>query len=214
MSRRAQQSGGGLTDRLPIGRAAGLGAAAYVVGYAVTWLFTEIDDEIDFGSSDAETIDVVGWFFYSTHHVDIVATQNGETESYNIFGEASDLMIPEPIWYLIPIVLLGAAGYLAAAELRGREATTQNAAIAGATVIAGYLPLAAAGTFLFEYETEQTIFGQTISTSISIDQTMGIVLAGIAFPLVLGAIGGVIYAAQSSGGSNRRGAGADRRRQP
>ena len=186
MSRRAQQSTGGLLDRIPIGRAAGLGAAAYVAVYAVTYLFVELQEDTDFGSTDVSQMDVAGWFFYSAHFVDIKLTQNDQTSTENIISEAADLTVPEPIWYIVPVVILVAIGLVAAMGLDERSASAQDAALSGAAVVAGYLPLAVVGTFLFKYETEQSFLGQTISTSITPDTAMAVGLAGVAYPVVPG----------------------------
>jgi len=210
MSRRAQQSTGGLLDRIPIGRAAGLGAAAYVAVYAVTYLFVELQEDTDFGSTDVSQMDVAGWFFYSAHFVDIKLTQNDQTSTENIISEAADLTVPEPIWYIVPVVILVAIGLVAAMGLDERSASAQDAALSGAAVVAGYLPLAVVGTFLFKYETEQSFLGQTISTSITPDTAMAVGLAGVAYPVVLGAVGGFLSTLVADTGTSRPGGGRQR----
>jgi len=218
MSRRQQRTGGGLTDRLPLARGAALGAAAYVVGFIITYVFVEMEsDGADteqalgqFGSTfgvDIGMTDLVGWFFYSSHFVDTTvsaeALGESQSQSANMLSEVTDLTIPEPIWYLVPIVCLLVAGYVTAKAI-SNTAETADAAKAGATVIAGYLPLAAVGTFIFSKSGDFTrsSFGQSVSGSISMgpDMMMALLLAGLAYPLVLGAIGGALSTAGSSSG--------------
>jgi len=203
MSRRAQQSTGGLLDRIPIGRAAGLGAAAYVAVFVVTYVFLELQDDTDFSGSDVSQFDVAGWFFYSSHFADIQLTRNGETSSENVVSSATDLTVPEPIWYLVPVVVLLAAGFVVAKGVDSRSASDQDIALSGAGVVAGYLPLAVVGTFLFKYETEQSILGQTISTSIAPDTVMSVGLAGVAYPVVLGAVGAYLTTVVGDSGASQ-----------
>lgn len=218
MSRRTRQTGGGLTDRLPIARGAALGAAAYVVGYIITYLFVQVDDELEAGAEtlsqasaelpgiDIGTIDVVGWAFYSAQFVDteisVEAAGESQAESGNLISEASSLTIPEPIWYLVPVVCLVGAGFLTAKAM-DRHWDTGEAAKAGATVTAGYLPLAAVGAFIFTKSTETSTFGQSVSISLGPDMVMAVVLIGIAYPLILGAAGGAL-ASQTASTSGAR----------
>jgi len=219
MSRRRQQAGGGLADRLPLARGAALGAAAYVVGYILTFLFVEMEDSIDAESLtqasgevpglDIGTTDVVGWVFYSTQFVEFKFSVEGagvsQSESANIISETADLGIPEVIWYLIPVVALLGAGYLVANSIN-HHGDAGEAATAGATVIAGYLPLAAIGAFIFNKSADISRLGQSASFSFEVDMAMAIILAGVAYPLIIGAIGGALttVGSSSSGGYQRR----------
>jgi len=220
MSRRAQQSGGGLTDRLPLGRGAALGGVAYLAAYVVTYVFTELSQEETVQESGIEQYgagqtDVVGWMFYSAHFADFsVSVDSGsrsQSESMNLLSEASDLAVPEPLWYLVPIAALAVAGYATATAVDGSHDATA-AAKGGVTVVAGYLPLAAIGAFLFTKSGETTSLAGTVSYTIGPDKAMGIALAGVAYPVVLGAAGGFLTtvvgntgASQPRGGRSRPG---------
>jgi hypothetical protein len=158
------------------------------------------------GDYDIEMYQVVGMFFYNTHFVDATASASAQgqsnSETQNLISQG-DPGVPEPLWYLIPVVLLIGAGYVAARALESRYGSTGEAAKAGATVVAGYFPLAAVGTFLFTASDTLTVgFGQEVSLSMGPSKAMGIVLAGLVYPLVFGAVGGFI--ADSTGSSTGR----------
>lgn len=235
MPRQERQTEQSLTDRLPLARGAVLGAAAYVVGYILTYLFVEIESDADLQSStqqfnsqfglDLGTTDLVGWVFYNVHFVDLEVTAEATggtnsqsmSRSINMLSEANNLTIPEVLWYLIPVIALIGAGYLTAKAVT-RHGDTGDAIKAGATVITGYLPLAAGGAFFFSKSTETTVtrLGQNVTVSFSIgpETTMAIVLTGIIFSLVLGGIGGALASRGSpSSGRQRAGRGDNRPRQ-
>ena len=194
---------GGLTERLPLKLGGVFGVAAYVVGYIVTYVLVEIDGEIDtseFDSEFADTIDVVGWVFYNGHFVDteysISAGDFSESESERLIAEGST-QIPEVVYYLVPIVMLVGAGYL----LLQQEYVTDvgDAALSGATLVVGYLPLAILGTILFEASES----GNGGSVSVGPETGAAILLAGLIWPIVLGAVGGFL-ASQIQDNTRRR----------
>jgi hypothetical protein len=206
MSRSQRQTSGGTVEGLPIGRGAGFGAAAYVVGFVITYIFIEIESDGELSrvpeafstmGFDIGTIDFVGWFFYSAHFVDFEASVEGmgqsNSQSGNLISEASSLTIPEPVWYLVPIVCLVGAGFVVAKTI-AQSGDTGQAFQAGASVVAGYLPLAAIGAFIFTKS--QDTMGVSISMGPSM--LMAIVLAGIVFPVIFGGIGGILASATTS----------------
>jgi len=202
MARSASRRGrsGGLADRIPLKKGAVFGAAAYVVGLILTFVLIQIDSDIDPSDIDsdfASSLDVTGWVFYNAHFVDTETSISGggvsRSSSDRIISEAS---LPEVLYIIVPVVLLIAAAYLL---LQGEYASeVGDAALSGASVIVGYFPLAVIGTFLFE--ASESSGGATASVGPATGT--GILLAGIIFPLVLGAVGGVI-AFQTQ--DNRRG---------
>lgn len=185
-----------LTDRLPLKLGAAFGAAAYVVGYIITYVMVEFDDEIntnELSGEIADTTDLVGWVFYNAHFVDteFSRTLDGttETETERLIAE-NTTQIPDLVYTLVPIVLLIGAGYL----LLQRSYVTgmTDAALSGAGVVVGYLPLAVLGTFLFEASESVQTFGGEASVSIGPEAANAIVLAGIIFPVLFGAVGGFL----------------------
>jgi len=88
-----------------------------------------------------------------------------------------------PGWlFLVPPVLLVLAGALVA--VAGRAEGPLRGAVGGATVTVAYLPLSVVGAFLFAISVGDATAGPTLATAV--------LLAGIVYPLVFGAIGGAL----------------------
>ncbi|MFW6435630.1 MAG: transporter [Halovenus sp.] len=206
MSRRRRQASRGLKETFPIGRGAALGSVAYVLGYVVTYLFVRLSsDSADLGIvaalTDISQFDITGWMFYNAHFVDVTATTSAagqsQSESTNMLSEASNLAVPELFWYLVPIFFLILAGFIVAMTI-SQSSHTRKAVGAGATVLVGYLPLSIAGLFLFGASVET--FGGGATATIGPDKAMGILFAGIVFPVVFGMLGGLLASLVSTGG--------------
>jgi hypothetical protein len=160
-------------------RGVGAGAAAYAAGYVVLYLWYWA-----MGDTSTETTDWVsmGWFFYRGHLVDI--TMSGDAAPAAVRTTESVLSATTVPDVLAPVAALTALGYLL-----GREAAAETAlesATAGASLVAGYLPLTVVGSFLFR---KPVAGGYPASP----DLLQSLLLAGLAFPLLFGAIGGVAY---------------------
>ena len=173
------------SDGLPVKIGAAVGFGAFFVGYILTYVLATIDSDIDFGGEE-HTMELIGLLFYNSHFVDAELSLAGESEAVNLLSEEST-QIPELVYNLVPVLVLIGAGYLVASRAAAL-ATDGDAAKAGATVVIGYLPAAAVGTAIFEISEGEEMFRLTAAP----DFTMAIVLAGLAFPLVLGAVGGYI----------------------
>lgn len=185
---------------------------AYVLGYILTFLFVTFDTSTDvsnpFGVSwriDLDVIalfvdspkiaggekDLAGWVFYNTHFVETTLPeagyQKGSTTA-NILLETSSLTIPAVVWALIPVLVLVGAGY-ATTNVLDRHTTRKGSAIAGGTIVIGYLPLTAAGILLFS-----AAYGPNTSYEVSMgpEPLLAIGLMGLVYPAVLGAIGGIL----------------------
>jgi hypothetical protein len=161
-----------------------IGAAAFVVNYVVIYLLTTIDGLEATADSAWKG---VGWVLFGSHMVDIELSLLGESQSFDIFSEGAGgdgltSTIPEIVYYLVPVVVLIGAGYVLY-QRANVTLDTEAAAGLGATVAIGYVILAAAGVFLFEVSSS--------GGSIAPKMTTGIAVAGLAYPLVLGAIGAV-----------------------
>lgn len=178
-----------LTDRLPLAQGAGAGVAAYLLGYLLTyvWQSGSVEERLAsfnfiadlFGGDPIAVWQAVGWLFYNAHFVRTRATGGlGGPRSQNfIAGSDGGAVV---LLYLVPVVLLLAAG-LAVARLGG-AADIADGAVGGATVVLGYLPLAVVGRFLFNYD-----------GSVAPDLVTAVLLAGLVYPLVFGALGGVAW---------------------
>lgn len=87
------------------------------------------------------------------------------------------------LYLLVPVILV-LAGAITAWLVEAVD--TAEAATAGGTVAVGYVPVTAAGTFLFAHGIGDT------GASIAPDPVTGLLLAGLVYPGVFGAIGGAL----------------------
>lgn len=178
------------TDQIrewPLKTGAIAGAGAYLLGYVFTYLLVGSDIRESalnqvfqaFGGQDL-TYQAVGWVFYNAHFVSTVVDVPIFGETINLISRSETV---SPGLYLLPVLLLFAAG-LAVGRRRSVSTDAAEAAKAGATVVAGYLPLAAIGAFLFQVQEGSSTAGP--------DLLLAVVVAGLVYPLVLGALGCVV----------------------
>lgn len=182
-------------DRSPIHLPGGVaaGIAAWTLGYLVTYLATVEDlradwrtDVLAFLTDEATDWKLVGWVFYNAHAVDVqVPGFLGGSPSSANYVAADD----GSLWLLalLPPALLLVAGFAVARVRRAGFETVADAAVAGATVCLGYVVLAVVGV---------VAFGVTVDAGvIRPDPIPAVLLAGVVYPLVFGAMGGVLATA-------------------
>ncbi len=175
-------------DRTTVGVGAGLGAAAYVLGYLLTYLTQRgsVDERLEtfnflaelFGGDPIPSWQGVGWLFYNAHFVDTEVPAFGGTRVENFIAAGDGLSL----LYLVPPLALLAAGAVAASVARAERPDV--GATAGALVAVGYLPLAVVGAVAFGYAVGEG--------TIRPDPVTAVLLAGVVYPVVLGAIGGAL----------------------
>jgi len=178
------------SDRSIAGDAIGgavAGAAAYLLGYLTVYVTQSgrIEEGVSglnflaelFGGDPISTWQVSGWMFYNAHFVDtVIPAVFGGTQSQNLVSQAEGASF----LFVVPPVLLLVAGVVAG-RVAGADAPGSGAQ-AGAFVLAGYLPLALIGTFLFRYSVGDG--------SVAPDIVTAVLLAGAVYPAAFGAIGG------------------------
>jgi hypothetical protein len=163
-------------DSPPVVQGAITGAVAFVVGYLIT-LAVVMTQEADELTSDL--VEGSGFLFYNAQFVDIDFPMG----SINYLSSSQvSLEAPTILYRAIPIVVLIAAGFILAKQVNAQ--TTQDGAIAGATIAVGTVVLAIIGTFIFELSEG--------GVSASPPLVNSAIFVGLAFPAVLGAIGGAI----------------------
>lgn len=174
------------------------GLASFVVGYLLTYLWRGRDIERLLGPTEtllalfqAEPLGtwrVVGWLFYGAHFVDTrIAATFGPVDTavyVDLVREGSGNL---ELLYLLPPALLIVAGFLVVTRLGAVEFV--DGARFGALITIGYFPLIAAGLVLFAYHDTRP------------DPVPAILVAGLLYPIVFGALGGLLGAAL---GQNRR----------
>jgi hypothetical protein len=177
------------SDSRPFLESAGAGAAAWLLGYVLTYLLVATDLEssplnrlIEVFGGESATYELVGWVFYNAHLVDVTYT------GISVFTPPRSFVGGEggftALLYFVPPALLLISG-LAIGRYRGVTAPNDGA-ITGALVTPGYLVLSVAGVFLF-----------TVSVggaSGAPDLVPAVFVAGLVYPVVFGAIGGVLAA--------------------
>lgn len=175
-------------DRRSLLGGSGAGIGAWVLGYLFTYLIVAPDVRNSLGSRVIElfegspaTFEIVGWVFYNAHLVQTVLAD------VPVLGASSDTFIGgdpgfTPWLYVVPVGLLLAAG-LAAGRLHGASDTGEGI-VAGLTVVPAYLLLTIAGVILFSID----LAGGTVSP----DLVSAVLLAGVVYPAVCGAVGGAL----------------------
>jgi hypothetical protein len=179
-------------DNRPFVESAAAGIVAWVLGYVFTYLLVATDLEssplnrfVEFFEGESATYELVGWVFYNAHLVDISYTGIGVfSPPRNFVGGEDGFTV---LLYLIPPALLIVAG-LAIGRYQG-VTEPNGGAITGALVTPGYLILSIVGTFLFSVSVGDA--------SGAPDLIPAVFIAGLVYPVVFGAIGGVLAAVTS-----------------
>lgn len=164
------------------------GAVAWLVGYLTVYLtqsgaveerLQEFNLVIELFSGDPiPSWQAVGWFYYNAHFVETNIPVLGSTINRNFVPmEGSSLLL-----YLIAPIVLLLAGFTIAYLLESEM--SDSGPMLGSLVALGYLPLSFLGVFVFGFDVG--------SGTIAPDPITGILLAGFVYPLVFGAIGGLL----------------------
>lgn len=176
---------------LPLLEGAVGGVLAYVLGYLVVygWQAPSVRETLSginaiielVGGQTIPVWQAVGWLFYNAHAVPLQFPALGPgSASRSLIGEggaASVLFIVPPV-----LLLLLGAGVAWWTDVDDIAA----GAVAGSTILLGYVVLAAVGVFLFRYSIQDAFIGPALAR--------GLLLAGILYPAVFGAIGGGLAA--------------------
>ncbi|AGN01832.1 hypothetical protein L593_09435 [Salinarchaeum sp. Harcht-Bsk1] len=143
------------------------------------------------GTSKPETWKVAGWVYHKAHFASIDVNFSGFSSiGSNVSVNGSFVMDVPLLVQLLPIVLLGAAGFVLAERWDADD--PKDAAINGAHVVAGYAPLAVLSTFLLSWSQSSSSSGISASVTVEPALVSALLFTGLAAPLVLGALGGVV----------------------
>lgn len=172
-------------------RGAATGAAAYLLGYLITYVWasgaaTEAFRGINNLSQilDLRPIQAwkaAGWLLYDAHFARTRIPGLGGSSTMSPIEALGDGGFVA-LYVLVPVLIIVAG----VAATNGRGDTPANAVMRGAAVAIGYLPLAVIGVLVTVYR----IPG--LEARIGTNLVTGIVLAGLVYPLLFGAIGGVL----------------------
>ncbi|MFB6103521.1 MAG: transporter [Halobacteriaceae archaeon] len=163
------------------------GVAAYVIEYLLAfllWSTTEFPATMggmlrEFLTNQVPDWVFAGWLLYNAHFVDIRIEGMMGRSRWN-FIDLVTQSSTDILYIVVPGILL-VAGVALARAVGARDAG--DGALAGATVIVGYLPLAVIGTVVFTAQNGAPVLVQSV------------LLAGIVYPVAIAAIGGGIAAA-------------------
>lgn len=177
-----------VTRTRPIGRGAAAGVTAFLAGYLVTYLWqaNRIRESLEginailqfFGGQQIPAWNAVGWLFFNAHFVrtQLPAVGGTQTQNFIASGDFPALL------YAVPVLILLTAGFLLVWSRQPLD--IRDGAIDGAFVAIGYTGAAIVAVFVFG--------ASQGDASISPDPVTGVLLAGVVYPLVLGAIGGAL----------------------
>ena len=162
------------------------GMAAWVVGYLVVYLLnaSEIENSLGSGVLEALTNEnvtwkLVGWIFYNAHNVAVKIPGFFGQSAQNFVAGSEEAALTA--LFVLPPVLLLAAGVVVAWNT---AADPTSAARNGAAVVLGYLPLSVIGAVLFAVSVGDATAGPNLLTAV--------LLAGLVYPLLFGAVGGLV----------------------
>lgn len=167
------------------------GVLAFAVAFGLVRHFILLGGSPSLGY-DVDELTVIGWYFFNSHNVPLteyatIAGESGVSAGHNLLANQA----PSPYYeflYLVPPIALFPFGLLATAAARNTQTLTMAMA-AGASMVFGYLPATALGIFFFSV----TESGFGMSATVRPDVLVGLVLAGVLYPIVIGAASGAVY---------------------
>ncbi|QZA88334.1 hypothetical protein K0C01_11185 [Salinarchaeum sp. IM2453] len=177
-------------EQVPYGAGAIFGVGAYLFSYILIFALVFIgEDEL----SD-DIVDASGWILYNAQFVDIEISSEEEVvddifddTTINYVTEAS-VELPSLVYHLVPILVLLSAGFILVtyadidSEIIG--------IMSGASIVSGTVVLAVLGTFVFEIT--ETVELADVDVTYAPPLLESIIFVGILFPVIFGAIGGLV----------------------
>ncbi len=182
---------------IPIGTGTVAGIVAWLVGYAVTFAVGLEAVTAELRASGLEVVleraadwQLAGWLFFDAHGVtlDVPALALGGTlEGQGFLAAIGGGFVA---LYGLPAVTLAVAGGAVAWHRREAYGRPTDGAIAGSTTVVGYLPCVVVGIVVFAVDAGEIVLRP--------DPLVGVLLAGFAYPIAFGALGGVLVAVASN----------------
>ena len=175
-------------DVAPVLARGGLvGVAAWLLGYLVTYLLHSGSVReslgttvLEFLAGDPVTWKLIGWLYFNAHFVDASVPGLFGDSTVNFLSGAEEATLL--VLYVLPPLALLAGGVFVA---RG---TTEPVAAAreGAAVALGYVLASLVAAFAVRITVADAVAGPVLVTAV--------LLAGLVYPLVFGALGGAATA--------------------
>ena len=137
-----------------------------------------------------EWYQIIGWVFLENHQVDVSVRVGEEFSNGDWIGTYADALLPAASeLQAVPPLLLLCAGYFVAS--RHRRTSPLDAFVSGATVTAGYLPGIITIVVIATFEVVLPIV-DIVAIEIAPHLGRAILIAGIAYPVIFGGIGGLL----------------------
>ena len=147
----------------------------------------------------------VGWVYFAMHGVPLVGA--GTVSEAPVSRSVTASQLRDAWLLLVPVALLVFAGFLLARAGGGAAGGCTRAAIDGAAVVLGYLPVAGVTLLVSRWEGAGEAFGRAYDVVVGPDLAAGVAIAGLAYPLVWGAAGGLLASALERRRSSREDSG-------
>lgn len=172
-------------DRRPLLPGFVVGIAAWLVGYAVTYLVVApgvrdsgLNRLVDALNGQPATTEMVGWVFFNAHFVDTVVHGIPFVGSRTTAFIGGDNGFTAALYLIPPVVLVLGGALLTRYVTRDGDSVD---VFTGATLLSGYALASLVGAFAFEVSV-----GSAVARP---DLVPAIALAGIAYPVVFGTAG-------------------------
>jgi len=181
-----------------------LGVAAFLGTYAVAYSLraSYLDRSalpVQMAATTPETPRLVGWLVYRAHLVPIEYDIQGTLSDAHGTVRAGEVPVVlerlaaalEPgVLVAVPVAMLFVCGFYAAIELDAYGPRVGG--VAGATVVVGYLLAVTAAVVVTDWRVSQSLIDTTVTVAIGPAEWRAVALAGVVYPLVGGAVGGVV----------------------
>jgi len=158
------------------------GGATFLVGYVVTYGLLVADGALE-GIEDS--FQYAGWVFFDAQFVEADVGESATVDSLSALARSDALSFPALTFTVLIGLVILAAGYVLTSSYMVPGTTADEGTVYGASIAVGYLPFAFLGALLFEVQ----LGGDASGTP---DIFGAVLLAGIVFPALLGAVGGYL----------------------
>lgn len=172
-------------------RAFGYGVLAYAVGFgatlAVLWL--EVDGADWSDAVVDELLPVTAWVYHGAHFVGVSGPAPTLFRQGHNVAREPELGLPLAVVFIIPVLVLVGAGFLYSRWCMRDHYDKTYGRRFGAEIAVGY----AVAAFLAAYWSVDTVPYLIFDVQVGPDLGMTVLMMGVLYPVIFGAIGGWLY---------------------
>ena len=178
------------TLRVPVAGGFLGGLTAWVVGFVLvaigrqaTGIGGDRRATVEAFHGSGLTLEDVAWLFYNAHYVDLSVPTGG---TYRALDGSANVLLGGfgSLFLLVPPLVLLFAGAVVTRTYRHRLRSQMDAGIFGASVVLGYFVCVLVGVYFFTAGVNATTVRPSPVPAISV--------AGLGYPIVFGALGGLL----------------------